>query len=194
MSKIKSVRFSYISLNMLKNIRGYYKNMSDSEIIELGLSQVFRLVADESNKYFKTQIHEILIDNIGKKDEYGISTLDLFDKLCSILEITSLSEGKLLKHEVRNLLHLVIDKSDCYDAIDTSKYTKLWDAIFKSEEEHRSAKNRIDGSCEDQGIKDSIYLDLELVHDAIYDYKRLVIDEENDTSWVENIFSEKIEK
>ncbi len=192
MSKIKSIRFSDMSINMLESIRDYYKNMGISGIIELGLSQVFRLIADENNNYFKIQMHEILIDNIRKKDKYSISTLDLFDRICSTLEPISLSDGRLLKYEIRNLLHMLINKSAYYNDMGTSRYTKLWDTIFKTEEENRNAKNRINGLCEEQGIKDSIYLDLKLVYDAIYNYKRLIIDEGNNTSCFENMYEEKI--
>lgn len=115
MGKVKSIRFNDKTDRMFSAIKKYYqnlrKNMSDSEIIILGIELQFDHISKELNAYFVDKMR----NGISKKPQ---EITDIFETTLNMLEVLSVSEGTLLQDMFEAFFMIVLEGSEIYSNSD----------------------------------------------------------------------------
>lgn len=112
MGNVKSFRMNDRIENMFNSIKKYDKG-SDTEVLIHSIERQFEDYSETYNPYFRECVCKFLIDQFD---------VELFSKLCDILEPMSYADGYFLEDEVRRFMATV--EADCFfDAIDEYELT-----------------------------------------------------------------------
>ncbi len=129
MSTVKSIRMNDRIENMFNSIKKRNRT-SDTETLVYAIERQFEDYSEEYNPYFREKVSNFL------KNE---KQLDLFLKLCDILEPMSYSDGYFLEDEIRRFL-ATVEADFFFDAVDEyelesgdfQKYGKIYKMLIKN--------------------------------------------------------------
>lgn len=128
MSGTKSFRMTDRIENMFNSIKRYDKG-SDTEVLVHAIERQFEEHSEIHNPYYRECVCKCLSD----------IDVELFLKLCDILEPLSYADGYFLEEEVRRFMSTV--EADCFfDAVDDyelesgdfQKYDKIYKMLIKN--------------------------------------------------------------
>lgn len=145
MGAVKSFRMSDRVENMFNSIKKYDTG-SDTEVLVHGIERQFEDYSDIHNPQFRKNVCTYLQDK---------TDIELFLKLCDMLEPMSYADGFFLEDEVRMFLSTV--EADCFfDAVDDyklesgdfQKHDKVYKMLIKNnnyvEENFQKLANELD--------------------------------------------------
>lgn len=145
MGKVKSIRFNDRTERMFNVLKTYYSktgSVSDTEIITRGIEAQYDDVSRELNNLFMKKMLMRLSNSMYARG--------VFEKLCNMLEILSVSQGSLLQDEFWCFLKVNVEESVIYNISDGEKelvnkqYEKIYDTLLKGYDEEDLNKNGID--------------------------------------------------
>lgn len=155
MGKVKSIRFNDRIERMFNVLKEYYSKtgaISDTEIITRGIEAQYDDVSTELNNLFAKKMLAELSNNMYARG--------VFEKLCNMLEILSVSQGSLLQDEFWCFLKVNVEESVVYNISDGEKelvnkqYEKIYDTLLKGYDEKDLNEN---GLNELKQIFDELY-------------------------------------
>lgn len=136
MGKVKSIRFNEKTermFNIIKDYRSRRGIVTDSEIIAEGIELQYEGISNELNSFFRETMLRFILNKSFK--------CDVFNQLCNMLEILSVSRGSVLQDEFKFFMSVNVENSLVYNITDAGKeltnkqYEKIYESLLNSYEE-----------------------------------------------------------
>lgn len=135
MGKVRSVRLNESAERMFNVVKSYYEKrggITDSEIFVSGIKNQYDLIVGDLNTFFKDKMKERL--------ELDSLCMDVFDRICDILEVLSVAQGSTLQREFYDFLVVNAESAFLYDVDSESKerfnknsqYEKVWESVQRA--------------------------------------------------------------
>ena len=135
MGKVRSVRLNESAERMFNVVKTYYEKhggITDSEIFVNGIKSQYDLVVEDLNTYFKDKMKEYI-------EPYSLC-MDVFERICDILEVLSVAQGSTLQSEFYDFLIVNAESALLYDVDSESKerfnknsqYEKVWESVQRA--------------------------------------------------------------